>query len=171
MPRAAPIATAVWTAPVEGWYKLNVDTSLRAIDCLVGLGAVVRDCNGLFMAGLSQKLVGSVSIEIAEAVAILNGLQLAINSGFTHIIDESDAFNVVNFITQACPLKYEVGLIILDILSLSSRANVSFSFVPRSANSVAHALARYSFCICNVLIWLEDASAWLDKGLLSDLHA
>ncbi|KAL5846730.1 hypothetical protein ACOSQ3_010254 [Xanthoceras sorbifolium] len=49
-----------WKMPPDGWYKLNVDTSLKAEGCLVGLLVVVRDSQGLFMAGLSRKLVGSV---------------------------------------------------------------------------------------------------------------
>ncbi|KAL5861780.1 hypothetical protein ACOSQ4_003076 [Xanthoceras sorbifolium] len=75
-----------WKRPPEDWYKLNVDASLKAADNLVGLGAVVRDYQGLFMAGLSRKLVGSVSIEVAEAAAILNGLHLALQSGFSRLL-------------------------------------------------------------------------------------
>ncbi|KAL5755186.1 hypothetical protein ACOSP7_023406 [Xanthoceras sorbifolium] len=133
-----------WVPPDEGWYKLNVDASLKSKDCLVGVGAVIRDSKGLFMAGLSRKFVGTVSIEVAEATALLNGLHLAIES---------------------------VGLIISDILTLSARVDVKFFFVPRMANFVAHSLARFSFSISDVCIWLEDAPSWLNQGLLSDFHA
>ncbi|KAL5847389.1 hypothetical protein ACOSQ3_010913 [Xanthoceras sorbifolium] len=146
-------AARCWQPPGERFYKLNVDTSIKSSYCWVGLGAVVRDYKGLFMAGLSRKLVGSVSIEIAEASAILNGFQLAFDSGFSSLLVESDALSVVNYLLNGNPPNSKVGLIISDILMLCSRASVSLSFVPRSANS----LARYSFRIDNVAIWLEDA--------------
>ncbi|KAL5758198.1 hypothetical protein ACOSP7_020809 [Xanthoceras sorbifolium] len=158
-----------WSRPAEGWLKLNVDASLWVDSCLVGLGAVVRDSNGDFIAGLSRKLVGSVSIEIAEASAILNGLHLAIKSSFSCIQVESDALNVINYLIRHYPPKSEVGIIIIDILSLCDRACVSFSFVPRSANSVAHSLVMNNFSIFDISIWLEEAPPWLDKGLLSNL--
>ncbi|KAL5798041.1 hypothetical protein ACOSQ2_002861 [Xanthoceras sorbifolium] len=160
-----------WKRPPEDWYKLNVDASLKAADNLVGLGAVVRDYQGLFMAGLSRKLVGSVSIEVAEAAAILNGLHLALQSGFSRLLVESDSSTVINYILRHDPPRSEVGLIISDILTLCSTALVEFAFVPRCANCVAHQLARNSFSIEVVSIWLEDAPPWLEQGLLSDSQA
>ncbi|KAL5778263.1 hypothetical protein ACOSP7_011189 [Xanthoceras sorbifolium] len=149
-----------WTRPAEGWLKLNVDASLRVDSCLVGLGVVVRNSNGDFMAGLSRKLVGSVSIEIAEAFAILNGLHLTIESGFSRIQVESDALNVINYLIRRCPPKSKVGLIIIDILSLYDRACVSFSFVPRSANFVAYSLARNSFSMF-LFGWRMPLFGWI----------
>ncbi|KAL5823057.1 hypothetical protein ACOSQ3_021001 [Xanthoceras sorbifolium] len=58
--------------------KVNTDAALRLGACLVGLGDVIRDANGLFLVGISRKLVGSVAVEVAEGVAILNGVHLAI---------------------------------------------------------------------------------------------
>ncbi|KAL5784703.1 hypothetical protein ACOSQ2_007095 [Xanthoceras sorbifolium] len=98
-----------WKAPIEGWYKLNVDASLNNAACFVGLGAVVRDCHGIFMAGLSRKLSGLVSIEIAEAAAILNGLHLAIEFGFTRLLVESDALTVINCLSLNHPPRSEIG--------------------------------------------------------------
>ncbi|KAL5776851.1 hypothetical protein ACOSP7_009777 [Xanthoceras sorbifolium] len=147
-----PVPSQGWTASVTCWYKLNVDASLRATYYLVGLGAIIRDSNDFFMAGLSRKLIGLVLIEIAEAAAILNRLHLTIESSFSHLLVEPDALNVINFIIEGSLPKSKVGLTISDILSLHSRADVSFSFVPRTANSVAHSLARNSFLIDNVSI-------------------
>ncbi|KAL5854188.1 hypothetical protein ACOSQ4_003990 [Xanthoceras sorbifolium] len=104
--------------PPDGWFKVNVDASLRADDCLVGLGAAIRDQHGLFMAGLLCKLVGSVSIEVAETAAILNGILLAIESGFTRLLVEYDALNVVSYIKQSFSPLSKVDLVISDIISL-----------------------------------------------------
>ncbi|KAL5758066.1 hypothetical protein ACOSP7_020677 [Xanthoceras sorbifolium] len=155
---------------MAGWYKLNTDASLKNVESLVGLGAVIRDDNGLFMVGLSCKLVGSVLIEVVEASAILNGPQLVIESRFSHLLVESDALNIITYFVQEKPHNSEVGLVVADILSLCNRAIVSFAFVTRCANSVAHSLARNSFSIDNVSIWPDDASPWLNQGLLFDLQ-
>ncbi|KAL5812772.1 hypothetical protein ACOSQ3_027722 [Xanthoceras sorbifolium] len=143
----------------------------RAADFMVGLGAVVRDHQGLFMAGLSRKLVGSISIEVAEATVLLNGIHLAFESGFKRLVVESDAKNLVSYISSNSPHQSEVGLIISDILVLCHDADVVFSFVPRSANYVAHALARNSFTIDDISIWMEDAPPWLFQSLSTDFQA
>ncbi|KAL5750231.1 hypothetical protein ACOSP7_024834 [Xanthoceras sorbifolium] len=141
---AGPILSS-WKSPEQGWYKLNVNAFLRSSLFLVGLRAVMRDSYGQFMADLSRKLVGSVSIEVAEVAAILNVLHLAIQLGFFR-------------------------LIISDILSLCSTTDVAFSFIPRSANVVVHSLVRNSFSIDVISVWLEDALSWLDQFLSTDLH-
>ncbi|KAL5800319.1 hypothetical protein ACOSQ4_033203 [Xanthoceras sorbifolium] len=160
-----------WVPPPFDYFKVNVDASLRSPDSLVGVGAVVRNYLGQFMVGLSRKLVGNVSVEIAEATTILNGLHLPIESSFNNLILESDSLNVINYILSGTPPLSEVSLIVADILLLSTSSNVLFCFVPRSANCVAHFLAKNSFSIDNIYIWLEDYSPLLDQGLLSDYHA
>ncbi|KAL5817864.1 hypothetical protein ACOSQ3_026242 [Xanthoceras sorbifolium] len=137
---------------MTGWYKLNTDASLKNAESLVGLGAVIRDDN------------------VAEVSAILNGLHFTIEFGFSHLLVESDALNVITYLVQEKLPNSEVGLVVADILSLCNRVVVSFAFVPRCANFVAHSLFRNSFSIDNVFIWLEDVFPWLDHGLLSDLQ-
>ncbi|KAL5756274.1 hypothetical protein ACOSQ2_021020 [Xanthoceras sorbifolium] len=56
---------AAWMKPPDNWVKVNTDTALRLGACLVGLGDVIRDANGLFLAGISRKLIGSVAVEVA----------------------------------------------------------------------------------------------------------
>ncbi|KAL5777268.1 hypothetical protein ACOSP7_010194 [Xanthoceras sorbifolium] len=123
------------------------------------------------MAGLSRKLSSSVSIKVAEAAAILNGLHLAIESRFTRLLVESDALNVINCLSLNHPPRSEFGLIVADIWSLCSHVDVVFSYVPSGANWVAHLLARHSFTIDNVSIWLEDALDWLNQSLLADIRS
>ncbi|KAL5779658.1 hypothetical protein ACOSQ2_010395 [Xanthoceras sorbifolium] len=153
----APCTAIGRCKPPLGWMKLNVDASLKPENSLVRLGAVLRDHEGLFLAGLSRKLVGLVSIEVVEASTILNGIHLAIESGFNHFMVESDALNVIKYINSRSPPLSEVGLIIADIFAISSTVDVVFAFVPRGCNSVAHLLAGNSFSISDVSIWLEDA--------------
>ncbi|KAL5802001.1 hypothetical protein ACOSQ3_033633 [Xanthoceras sorbifolium] len=78
------------------------------------------------MAGLSRKFVGTVSIEVAEATALLNGLHLAIESGFSRLLVESDALNIINYLSLPDPPLSEVGLIISDILICLLESMLSF---------------------------------------------
>ncbi|KAL5819558.1 hypothetical protein ACOSQ3_023495 [Xanthoceras sorbifolium] len=128
-PQAAPYAIVGWSKPQVGWLNLNVDASLKPEASLVGLGAMIRDHEGQLMAGLSRKLVVLVSIEVAEASTILNGIHLAIEFNFNHLVVESNALNVINYIKSRSPPLSEVGLVIADIFALCFRVNVAFSFV------------------------------------------
>ncbi|KAL5765169.1 hypothetical protein ACOSQ2_017763 [Xanthoceras sorbifolium] len=156
-PQAVPCAAVRWSKPQVGWLKLNVDASLKFEASFVGLAAVIRDHEGLFLTGLSRKLIGLVSIEVAEASVILNGIHLAIEFGFNHLLVESNALNVINYINSRSPHLSEVGLVIADIFALCFRINVAFSFVPQCANYGTHLLAMKIFSVNDVSIWLQDA--------------
>ena len=51
-----------------------------------------------------------------------------------------------------------LGLLYADIYCLATGLHVqSVSCVARSANSVAHSLARFANCISDEIIWLEES--------------
>lgn len=39
-----------WKDPTEGWVKINVDGAIRLVHNLGGVGVVIRDWNGRFIA-------------------------------------------------------------------------------------------------------------------------
>ncbi|KAL5746292.1 hypothetical protein ACOSP7_027438 [Xanthoceras sorbifolium] len=96
-----------------------------------------------------------MAVEVAEAAAILHGVHLAIQSGYSYIVVESNSLNVISYLRLRSPPISEVGLIILDILSLCSSIEVVFQFAPRGANSVVHCLAQFSFNVVDVVVWRE----------------
>ncbi|KAK3195597.1 hypothetical protein Dsin_026907 [Dipteronia sinensis] len=79
-----------------------------------GVGVVIRDHRGLVMASCSQQLDAIYSTQVAEAVALLRGIDFTMDTGLVPAMIESD------------------GLGKLD----------KFCFVPRKANFVAHFLAK-----------------------------
>lgn len=65
-----------WQHPEQGWIKLNVDGSVSNIQIRANIGGVLRDNKGQWITGFSMH-TGMVEITRVEALAILEGLQLA----------------------------------------------------------------------------------------------
>ena len=91
-----------------------------------------------------KKLVGCFWVEVAEMVAIRDGLQLAPNWRIKVAEVESDALQVVKNLNSLAYLSYS-GLICLDIKSLFRQVNCgSCRFIPYEGNKVAHTLASFT---------------------------
>ncbi|KAL5753986.1 hypothetical protein ACOSP7_022206 [Xanthoceras sorbifolium] len=74
-----------WRAPSLGWLKLNTDPAFDSYRRRLGFGVVICDSKGLVMLSGSLVFDGFFSPEIAEAMAILRGVQLALEMGFSPI--------------------------------------------------------------------------------------
>ncbi|KAK2638398.1 hypothetical protein Ddye_026193 [Dipteronia dyeriana] len=139
----------IWKPPNLGLHKINCDAIIDLADCLVGSGAVIRNEEGLVMAASSQRMMATFPPHIAEATAILHGIQLAIDSGLYPIMVESETAVVVDWINGGDTLYSEIGVIISDIKNLLQLTQcTAVAFIPRSANQVAHCLAKYDLS-CN----------------------
>ncbi|KAK2638612.1 hypothetical protein Ddye_026407 [Dipteronia dyeriana] len=95
----APPNPVKWEPPREGLYKLNTYASLDVQSYWVGLGLVITDHSGFVMAANSQK-VEKYSPSVVEALAIYWGLKFVVDSGLVHVIVESDALKLVNYINS-----------------------------------------------------------------------
>ena len=61
---SAPVRPRIrWTPPPEDFYKINFDAAVFQEDNRAGIGVIVRDCNGLVMAFLSQNIPLQISVE------------------------------------------------------------------------------------------------------------
>ncbi|KAL5857273.1 hypothetical protein ACOSQ3_004731 [Xanthoceras sorbifolium] len=87
--------THFWTPPPSLCFKLNVDASCDTVKGRVGISVVVRNEKGeaVFAAAVPVRHCGV--IEVAEAKAVLTGLQLVSERGFFPLQVESDALNVI----------------------------------------------------------------------------
>ncbi|KAL5775273.1 hypothetical protein ACOSP7_012830 [Xanthoceras sorbifolium] len=112
---------------------------------LIGLGIIVRDHSDYVLAASAQKLVAGYSVDIAEALAVLRGLQFALASGLLPTIVETDSFTVTTAINNPSVYFSKVGLVIFNIVELLGQCLGSkVLHVPRLANMVAHTLARFA---------------------------
>ncbi|KAK2639502.1 hypothetical protein Ddye_027297 [Dipteronia dyeriana] len=146
-----------WIPPSSGGYKVNTDVVLDAQEGHIGVGIIIRNDVGDVMASGAQRVMGGYSVPIAEAIAILKGMQFACNSGLNPCIFESDAHEVVYIINSRVSPLSEIGLIISDIMRLlDGPFNFHVTFAPRSANRVAHGLAKLGLKIVNNLFFIEE---------------
>ncbi|KAL5782935.1 hypothetical protein ACOSP7_007964 [Xanthoceras sorbifolium] len=87
-----------WVPSHVGAFKLNVDVSVGLAAGKVGLGLIIRNEVGQIMAAGSIKLEAFFNPEVAEALAIFRGLQLAIDSGLSPLLVESDVLRVIKLL-------------------------------------------------------------------------
>ncbi|KAL5743567.1 hypothetical protein ACOSQ2_026683 [Xanthoceras sorbifolium] len=98
---------------------------------------------GSLVSAVVKCFAGVVDMEVAEALAILEGLKLAVDDDLCDVNVESDAINVIKFCIGEVVSRCEVANVIHDIQLLTAEHSFSsFSFVPRSCNNVAHGAAR-----------------------------
>ena len=107
-------------------------------------------------------------------MACRKALEFAVDAGFTEVILKGDNAMVLKKISQAQPNFSRLGLIYEDIWCLAvGFRSTSVICVRRSANSVAHALARFARLIENEIVWMEEDpppavdALYLDSGLLN----
>ncbi|XP_031111986.1 uncharacterized protein LOC116015960 [Ipomoea triloba] len=140
-PPSHSIASNVWSPPPEGMLKCNVDAAL--LDDNVGFGAVVRDHAGKFVAAYSGHLHCTRDPYLAETMAVKETLTWLKNRSTSNVIIEFDCLNFCNsFNTVSQDFSY-VGLLIKQCRFIGSDiGNIVVRNVKRSANHVAHVLAR-----------------------------
>ena len=110
--------------------------------------------------------------EEVEVMACRKALEFGIDAGFTEIILKGDNARVLKTISQAQLDLSRLGLIYEDIWCLAvGFRSISSSCVRHSANSVAHALARFARLIDNEIIWLDPPpvvdALYLDSSFLN----
>ncbi|KAL5817062.1 hypothetical protein ACOSQ3_025440 [Xanthoceras sorbifolium] len=158
-----------WHPPNSNCYKFNTDASIDDHKNCTGLGVIIRDSRGLVMASCVKGFDSLYSPPIAEALAILRGITLAVETGLLLVCVESDTKFVVNLITsKAAPIS-EIGVVIEEILLLISMHPVySVRFIPRLANWVAHWLAKFGLSVVGEFVWLEDCPLCVENLVLND---
>ncbi|KAK2634134.1 hypothetical protein Ddye_028926 [Dipteronia dyeriana] len=153
-----------WKPPLEGVFKVNSDVVLDRDKLVVGVGLVVRNCQGL-IATSAQRICASYTLLVAEAVAVLHGINLAIDIGLTPFVIEKDVLVVVNS-NQKASLA-DIGLIIGEVLiKLQSITGVSAMYVSRKANNVAHNLSKLALIVDNNQFWMEEYPLCVERFIL-----
>jgi hypothetical protein len=157
-----------------GFYNLNVDAVGPIEGDKWGIGVVVRDNEGVVVDASSWQVFSLLDSEVAEALAMRNGLEFTKGMCFLNLIAESDDYNVVLALNVHQQSLNYVGSIIRDCISFKGVfRSLNFLHVRREANQAAHYLAKYA--IKNLdCIWIEEnppcISAVLSFDLLPDFH-
>lgn len=158
----------VWRKPMEGWVKVNTDAAVFN-NGSIGLGCVLRNSQGAFMGARSCKVEGAWTPREAEAIGMKEALSWMIARKIDHCIIETDS----QILAAACtgePGLDLFGTIVGDCIQLLKHINpVLVKFVYRSANSVAHELAKAAYSMSEIGEWHDIPPAFIMHVLDLDL--
>ncbi|KAL8479509.1 hypothetical protein ACS0TY_026418 [Phlomoides rotata] len=138
-------ACPIWKPTPTGVWKINVDASVRK-----GVGAliagVLRDSSGVVHWCFANRCAGIFEVNVAEALAVEKGMELARLHGIKNVVIETDSKLVVRALLQPkVDLSY-FGKIVRNILDQRHLlGDVTFAWARRQANMVAHKLASFAF--------------------------
>ena len=134
-----------------------------------GVGVVIRNGDGQVMAAMASRGPAVMDSEEAEVLACRRALEFAIDAGFADLVVEGDNSNVLRSIISAQPDWSRLGNIYDDVRYLAAGLRfVEFKCIRRSANGVAHSLARYARQINDDCIWLEETPLPAQRALYED---
>ncbi|XBI48707.1 hypothetical protein VPH35_112385 [Triticum aestivum] len=120
-------ASSGWYPPPAGWFKINVDASFVESIREASVGVVVRDEEGEVIVSSWDFIGACQSVEEAELRACIAGLYIAsLASG-----------------TMTGLLCRDLKMEAVSISKLIN--NLQWSKISRTANMVAHLIAKYSF--------------------------
>lgn len=136
-----------------------MDAALFHNEQRYGYGAVARDHNGTFLEAKAAGFVGSITAEMAEALGFKEALSWVKTKQWREVILETDCIRVVQAMRSPIVLASTFGLVIEDCKKLvHDIANAEYYFVKRSANRVAHCLARQSCFMSGCIFTSSNAS-------------
>ena len=75
-----------WKAPPSEFSKVNFDGVIFKEEDKAGIGVIIRDCQGLVLASMSQIIPLPLNIVELETLAVAKALQLAIDLGLSKVI-------------------------------------------------------------------------------------
>lgn len=131
-----------WQAPSLGTVKVNVDVGLARNSMNAWVAMVARNDAGDCLWWSKKMIVGRPSPVDGEALAILHGLTVARAHGWTNVVMESDCLQLVNVLSSQSGSMASFGAIVDACLGFYDCFQaLSFSFIRRSGNSLAHRLA------------------------------
>ncbi|XP_075633859.1 uncharacterized protein LOC142606381 [Castanea sativa] len=153
-------------------HKYNVDGAVFTELHSVGVGVVVQDWNGKFLAAMSRRILAPLGPLEAEVKAFEIGMHFAKQLGITDFILEGDSLIVSKALSHSSSVLVSIDAVIVGISKASLEfQNVDFSHVKRIANIPAHLLAKYAKGIDNQCIWMENCPSFLELPVLHDVNA
>lgn len=160
-----------WVKPRPGFFKCNFDGAIFSGSNRLGFGWVVRDDSGSLVAAGQGSLAGPSNPELAEALGCKEALSWLKARSMSKVVIESDAFNLVQALNSTVSYPGPLGLVLDDCKELCLAIDVSrIRFVRRSANQVAHCLARASDSVSVAHVWEGSPPNFLCRSLLFDLQ-
>ena len=159
-----------WTAPPNGFVKINFDGENAESSRMSGVGVVIQDSEGAVLASCAEKLNQPFKAEDMEALAALKALSFAHELGFQNIVLEGDALNLIQALKAQEQNLLPWGLLVEDVKEYGKKfKRVLYSHVKRNGNSIAHNLAKYALRISDFQVWMEYVPSHIVQFLQFDV--
>ncbi|OIT07102.1 hypothetical protein A4A49_24098 [Nicotiana attenuata] len=137
--------------------KMYVDGCSKGNPGSSGGGGIIRDHRGHMILAFADYF-GLCSNNVAEAMAILQGLCICIDRGFLKIIVESDSLMLVNIINNKVRPPWQIHSIMAQIGQLIQKGSFLFVHIFREGNVIADQMASLGEKVRNQIAFTEDLS-------------
>ena len=153
----------------QGWVKINTDAAVIPGTHQIGTGTVIRDEDGRFLHARCMDIAGEWSVKEAEARSLRDAVDWTVALGFKKCIFELDSKIVVD----ACNGRYGrsnfCSIIAGCVEEFKRLDDFRVQFTYKSANVVAHTLARASISMSGFHEWQGNAPDFISDVLDFDL--
>ena len=130
---------------------------------------MIRDENGNYVAAKNATIIGPLEPALAEGMCCKEALSWVKNLGFSKVIMESDAQQLIQALHKTDRDYSYFGALVDDCKILSKDlSECSFEFAKRSANCVAHVLARAAGSRTDRGEWLYNPPSFIFHVLALD---
>ncbi|XP_019181672.1 PREDICTED: uncharacterized protein LOC109176732 [Ipomoea nil] len=139
---------STWEPPPSSSVKCNVDAATFSDGA--GYGAIIRDHTRRFIAAKNGRIMSNREPLMVEAIAAREALKWLKDLHYRNIILESDCLNFCTAFNSCSRDFSYLDVIVKQCVSIANDiGNVSVCHVRRTANRVAHELARATgFLVC-----------------------
>ncbi|KAK8547806.1 hypothetical protein V6N13_027419 [Hibiscus sabdariffa] len=132
-----------WMKPSQDCVKINVDGAFNPTTRRAAIGVIARNAHGMMIDGSAYQLRGLHTAESAEACAFKEGVRMAIENDWTHVVSEGDSATVVSRLDRRELDRSHTAAHLRNTISqLVDHPGYSFVFVKRDINHPAHGLAQ-----------------------------
>lgn len=157
-----------WIKPATNYVKLITDGAYDASTGNGEIGFLLRNINGQCTVE-GWKTTMEMEAEYNEALAIKNGLQMALQERNTYLAVESDNLRLIKILKKEATTPWPIRNCINNILPLLSKFQlIVLSHTPRDGNKVAHSLAMHAKLMRENRVWKSQWPPFLSCILSSD---
>ena len=159
----------VWRPPDSGTLRLNFDAG-QIGERGYGWGFVVRNQVGdILLMGVKQG-DGFSEPEVEEARACLFALRSVADYGYGRLEVEGDCLNLIGRLQTKAPPNNLLGYFISNSLSfISIFESISWKYIKRGGNKVAHALAHLQPYDYSVRVWSDGGPSSIHNLASTDM--
>ncbi|XP_024195724.1 uncharacterized protein LOC112198858 [Rosa chinensis] len=159
-----------WQPPTERVLKMNCDGAYQAASRHGGVGCVLQNSDGIFLACQVRPYAFLMFPFHAELAALKDGIIMAQTMQHSEVIFESDCALLVQAIQMVSHDLSTMNVLIEEVRSLL-RDNPGFSIihVKREANKIAHLLASHAIRNNVSQLWLVTAPEFMRDDIRNNV--